>query len=474
MLGIPAAFWSYYLREEPDVKWSISAAISFPQYLQNTNAQKQKNDFIQQIEVANSGNEEAKDIVIKLPHNVTQYNITKNKSNDRITETKTQNATEIIYNDLPPAGGYQITMMTSGSPLNANQIDISHKRGKARLVSPSTNTNPYSYAITVLSILFPLIYLVLVIQSLRDFLKYQLIFSKYSKNINDLLSIRCPWYIPSTKWPQLQFDLLSQKLEETPGTYYSISQSVAYSILSTHKPTALLEGDWDKLKAKASQLLILHAEKKAQTATNKSEIIDILNTNLPNGISEEQKDQFLQKISHHYIDLALETTQASELSNILLQDQKPGLLTSKAWEKFKGKALAVVLDNIRTEIISSNGIREIESMPIWEILSNNNRYALNNLNNATLDTKNIAAERAELMEKQSKLASTISDLNIREIQLELNEQRIREKRSKVERQLDAIDHIINDPEYLERIEPDNDLFTQGNWNLLRKLINSRK
>jgi uncharacterized protein (DUF3084 family) len=82
--------------------------------------------------------------------------------------------------------------------------------------------------------------------------------------------------------------------------------------------------------------------------------------------------------------------------------------------------------------------------------------------------KNIAAERAELMEKQSKLASTISDLNIREIQLELNEQRIREKRSKVERQLDAIDHIINDPEYLERIEPDNDLFTQGNWNLLRK------
>ena len=71
-LGIPAAFWNYYLKEAPDVQYSISTSIPLA-FEEAANAKRSRNEYIQQIEVANSGKGEAKKIVIKLSEPISQF-----------------------------------------------------------------------------------------------------------------------------------------------------------------------------------------------------------------------------------------------------------------------------------------------------------------------------------------------------------------------------------------------------------------
>lgn len=71
-LGIPAAFWNYYFKESPDVRYSISTSIPLA-FEEASNSKRSTSEFVQQIEVANSGKAEAKKIVVKLAGPISQF-----------------------------------------------------------------------------------------------------------------------------------------------------------------------------------------------------------------------------------------------------------------------------------------------------------------------------------------------------------------------------------------------------------------
>ena len=95
-LGIPTAFWNYYLKESPDVQYSLSAAIplAFSDASSISKDHQTNGEFVQQIEVANSGKGEAKKIVVKIPRSINQYHLSKHTTGEPVEIINTPNEFE--------------------------------------------------------------------------------------------------------------------------------------------------------------------------------------------------------------------------------------------------------------------------------------------------------------------------------------------------------------------------------------------
>lgn len=450
------------------MQWSISTALSLPQGLLVASKNKQINEYIQQIDVVNAGNAEAKDIVIKFPGTLTQYVITKHTNDDHVKEYKTATNIEIVYDDLPPSGGYHITVMASSSPLSAEQIVVSHKSGIARYISPSSSNSLLNIG-SILPVFISIIYLLFFIQSMRDYLKYRLIFHKFSKNIREIVAMKKPWYLPDKDWPELQLNLINNRVEMTLGTYYPLSQSEAFALLNCQRPSAISEGDWDHVVDKAANLFVGHAVNKALDANSKAEIMDLLTFSMPSGMSEANKEKYQRKLSACYVDVALANATTEELVSTLMDDNKPIALHSQLWERFKLKAANKVADSLRENIVTAKGLSSLESEMALKVVSYSDRRALLELNDGMLAAAKIKTERETLNKEREQLADNSFNVNMRENAVRMEEEKIKEQRSKVWKQLEVIDRAVKDPEYLSRIEPDNDLFVPGNWALLREL-----
>ena len=140
-LGIPAAFWNYHLKEVPDVQYSISTSIPLA-FEDAANAKRSRNEYVQQIEVANSGKGEAKKIVIKLSGAISQFYLSKHSASEEPLITNNADGFELSYPSLPPSTGFQLTVKTN-TDLTGRQVDVFHQAGKARFVSPGAKKSEF-------------------------------------------------------------------------------------------------------------------------------------------------------------------------------------------------------------------------------------------------------------------------------------------------------------------------------------------
>lgn len=474
MLGLPAAFWNYFLRETPDVRYSLSAAIpiAFQEAAKGTSTRLTNDELVQQVEVANTGKAEAKRIVIKTPRSITQFHLVKHSASEQVEVFNTSDGFELVYPSLPPSSGFQITLKTSGLSLTENDLAVFHQTGKARSVSPGSRSSEAS-AWSLLSIPFLAVYLWIGYVSFRDELKYRLLFRRYSSDVGELLRNSKPWYIRVSDWPEVLEDLLRRALSESMALYMPISSSTPYMFLSNDKPEAIPQGSWDKLKEIANARLLELARAKANSAYDCAEILDLLNTQWPSGVTESNRGSVINAISFAYFNRLIDSSTAEELVKILERDQKPSSASLDAWEKFRRKAAIEIAQDIGARLLNEENIESVEKSPVWELISYSQREHLKRLHAGRI----AAAEAGEQLGKAKALKDEVFaeklNLTSRESDVSRGEARVTASRSKVYRQLEIIERVLADPTYLDRIEPEDDSFVAGNWVLLRKLVNGR-
>ncbi|MBI5908431.1 MAG: hypothetical protein HY848_00505 [Betaproteobacteria bacterium] len=471
-LGIPAAFWNYYLRESPDIQYSLSAAIplAFQELPKNYNERQGIGEFVQQIEIANSGRGEAKKIVVKIPKTISQYHLTKHSTSEQVDIYKTPGAFELSYPSLPPSSGFQITLMTSGEPLTERQLEVFHQGGKAKIVSPGSRSGESTLWNLMWILLSLFFYGWISYASFRDEFKYRFLFRRYSSNVEELLRNVRPWYIRQNDWPEVIEDLLRRALAEPVSPYSAISDCTPYKLLNSDKPGAISQSAWEKLKETSTDRLLaltkLHAERLATDA----EISDLLNMQWPIGLSEASKAALMHSISKAYFDKIIASSSADDLVKILVEGKKHPRVSTDAWDRFKDRAAKEIAKDLAMKLIREDNFSAVANSPAWDVITYYDKDKLSQLRKGRMAA--IAADE-KLRESESlkvRLANLESSLGSREVAIAASEKQISTSRAKVNRQLDAIERVIADPAYLDRIEPDDDTFVAGNWVLLRRLV----
>lgn len=465
-LGIPAAFWNYYLKEAPDVRYSISTSIPLA-FEEGVNAKHTRNEYVQQIEVANSGKGEAKKIVIKLPGSISQFYLSKHSSSEESVIKNNPNGFELSYPSLPPSASFQLTVKTN-TDLAAQQVDVFHQAGKARYVSPGAKKSELGLA-DVLWLGTSILYLFIIYSSFRDDLKYRYLFKRYSYNITDIIKSEKPWYIRKTDWPEVLKDLIASAMSTEISTYSTVSGWPHYVLLNSDRPADLTQSIWDALKGTASTRLLDALKLKARQALSKAEIYDLLSLQWPVGISETTRESAIKALSVYYLEYLLTTCSTDDLVKVLSADDKPALISIGSWELFKGKAEAEITRSVVEKIISTVSVNT-EALPEWSVLSTHNRYKLSTLKAFQVKARE-ADEKLELARKATERTNDIENgILRREVEANASEHQNQQLQKKVIRQLDVIDKLITDPSYIDRIESYDDTFAPGNWVLLRKLV----
>ncbi|MBI3096532.1 MAG: hypothetical protein HYY97_16810 [Rhodocyclales bacterium] len=520
-LGIPAAFWNYFLREAPDVQYSLSAAIplGFQDRAAGASSAETDGEFVQQIEVANPGKLEAKKIVIKVPKAVSHYKLVKHASSEHEEAFSTPTSFEVIYPSLPPSGKFQITLKTIGTPLSESSLEVSHQGGKAKAVSPGSKSNDASLVSLVLSVGTMLLYVGLIYGSTRDWLKYQFLFRNYWINIEPMLSKSRPWYIRQSDWPELFSDLVSRALSKSPEYYCSISDSSAYMLLSSSCPESLPSDAWDRLKKQASSSLIdfvvgkakkttrepelrdllsirwpigmsetakseinnelvsrycEYIRDKAKTAYKESELIDLLSIHMPDEIPEGTKVKLTKELSAIYVENILRNWTTESLVNFVAQDQKPTWLSVTAWDVLGREVKKMASTELTTRLLTKDSIEEVSASREWSLLGYWERDQLTKLRDKLVIANEASAKLQEAVDLRRSVADRERDLSRRESEIASVESIASTSREKAVRQLDVIERVLADKSYLERVEPDDNTFVEGNWALLRRLVSAEK
>lgn len=304
--------------------------------------------------------------------------------------------------------------------------------------------------------------------SFRDEFKYRYLFNRYSSGIAELLKSEKPWYIRKNDWPETLKDLIARAISTQISIYSAVAGWPQYVLLNSDRPADLTQSIWEELKDIASARLLDALKLKARQASSKAEIYDLLSLQWPIGLSETNKESAIRALSANYIEYLVTTCSTDDLVRILSADDKPSLISTESWERFKGKAEAEIIRLVAEKIISTVSIN-VESLPEWSVISTINRYKLSTLKE--FQTK--ACEADEKLESARKLTERLNSLEneilCREAEANASEHRNRQLQNKVMRQLDVIDKLIANPSYIDRIESYDDTFAPGNWALLRKL-----
>ncbi|OZI50708.1 hypothetical protein CAL20_23020 [Bordetella genomosp. 4] len=207
---------------------------------------------------------------------------------------------------------------------------------------------------------------------------------------------------------------------------------------------------------------------KARQSFSKEDVHDILAIQWPAGVSEANRESVVKTLSDVYLEFVVTTSSNKDLVEILSADCKPSLIARKSWDQFKSRAELEVMKGAVEKLVNAPSIN-IESFPEWGVLSSLNKFKLSTLSKLQSKAQE-ADEKLDSAQKLSDRADAIErSVSRREMEAELSEHRNQELGKKVICQLDLIDKLITDPSYIDRIEPYDDTFTSGNWDILRKL-----
>ena len=123
-LSIVALFTYYLSIERANIKYSLSEIIPVSFLNEKSPAN------IQQLEVKNFGNKEAKKIQIKARGKIVDYKLFPYSKADAFEDFMSENSIEIVYPELPPGGSFKLIIKSLVEGINEEDINISHSSGK--------------------------------------------------------------------------------------------------------------------------------------------------------------------------------------------------------------------------------------------------------------------------------------------------------------------------------------------------------
>ena len=485
-------------REKPDVRYDLWAGTILP-------GKDGSELFAQQIKVVNSGTKVAEDITLKVEADIIDFKISKNRTSDEITTSRSKKGIEIDYPSLSPEGEFSISL-TVKKELNPQHVKVLHKGGNAEPITSSPK-NVIGMVLSFCLITWFLALSYLGFNHYRENVAWRWQEARSYDTVMELLRSNRPWHMKKETYTEIRTELIDNAIKylRSDTHYGDIDKSLHYRALGQKQPDFISKEKWNNIKDEAEKGLVRFAEQIANKQHNLDNKLYILKMRMPTEMQEKKWDTICKLMEDSWLSCslinALKYFHSDSLESSLIQP-KPDKIPEDKWTdyldilkklyvSYLGEKLTDYSSNSYSDMITFLDKRNLEPLgKKREYLENwaykkeyiETKYKVVKFgSNEFLEKAKPDWLKIEDWKELQELATQLVSISKREedsVKREDNsinrELKTTEKRKQVLRQLEVINDIFNDPTTIDRIEQGDILFATGNFENLKKMANYLK
>lgn len=244
-VALVAAAFAYQLsKKAPDVRYSLSERIP----VTFATADEVPSESVQRLEIRNVGNEEARDVQVKLSARVTWFKLLKHSEKSAPIVFSNRVPFELVYPSLPPEASFVIIFRSTGSVQNA-AVSVRHSAGlatEALTKTPSTWPGWIIWFIIVLNLATSAHSLLV---SQRDRADSRLA----SKKLSEVFEAKKPIFVSRSTWKAAVKNAVMKRIDQTSDTDEALERSAATLVLNLTKPGQVDQILWGEMVASAAK-----------------------------------------------------------------------------------------------------------------------------------------------------------------------------------------------------------------------------
>jgi hypothetical protein len=293
---------------------------------------------------------------------------------------------------------------------------------------------------------------------LVDLLTYSIKTSSIFDNISKYFTIRKPKHFPGNQWKEIVEEInknfvVSKKLNEK---FYLTAEEIIKE-LNAGMPSGMSGVHWDQYKEYLLKRYYEIIYRDLLRETNPIKFLKKVDISI---LSKEKQDR-LNDLAYKIELTNFDNISSIYAANDFLKKEKPEWITIEDLSKFEKKAEAYV------ELEKS--AKRYQSL-LYALNDIVNLVPLKEKPNDTIDNK----EWDKITDLESKISTIAIKIEEDKEQLETEKKETQELKNKILKQLEIINDTLTDPKSIDRIEPYDNPFSEGNFTNLHNLANLLK
>lgn len=293
---------------------------------------------------------------------------------------------------------------------------------------------------------------------LVDFLSYSIKTSSHFDNLSKYFTIKQPVHFPDNQWKEITEEInknfiVSKKLNER---FYLGAEDIVKE-LNAGMPNGMLSEYWGQYK---EYLLKRYYEIIYRDLLREMYPIKFLQKVDLSILNKEKQDR-LKNLAYKIELTNFENISSLHTANDFLEKEKPDWISVEDLKKLEKKA---------QEYIDIDRSKEKYQFLLFALKDITNLTPLEEKQSDIIDDK----EWAKVTDLESKISSIAIKIEEDKVKLETEKQETEELKNKILKQLKIINDTLNDPKSLDRIEPYDNPFVEGNFENLQILSNLLK
>lgn len=476
------AIQKVYFTDKTEIVYSLSNDI-YTSLIDSEDRQ-----VIQQLTIKNIGAQRAERVVISINEPIDTYDLQKYSELDSVHVINTKTKFELIYPFLPPNGQIEVLLKNKNKGIGKNNLVVKHDFGLGKEVFQKNDTFSIAIALPLLACVVYILWTVrhIYMDSFGSDVKYN--------PVDKILNRSKPLWLSSVKWNELRKEALEHYFRKDTS-YTKLNALSCWQVLNNEKPHYLTNNEWTRVVNDAIRKFKDIFTEMIITRSYLTLSEDLFSIEKPKQFSFSDWKEILNLINNYYIYYQFGNKSFAWMQNPSeqLSTQKPNLIDNDVDKKYK----TIVREAYFTKIVS-NLLRRDDSNVLQHydlsLLEEDQRNEINKISARLGDIKKAQQYYFKLREVTvGQLKPTENDLidkgawenlvtmdqkiaDILKNEKLAEEDRIKfaNLRHRVEKQLDIIDRILSDPDYVTKIEDYNDAFSSGNLKNLKKLSSDLK
>jgi hypothetical protein len=458
---------------------------------------------VQQVLVANKGDSPAKNIHLKIPKGIVDYQVDKNYATDAPQVDKASDNFEVIYPELAPQGQFRVVLKTTGIEIGRSDLSIRHQSGWA---VDAFNAPASLWSWLVIAIAFGGALLSAATGLAQIPLTKAESWMRKAEGYDswqEVLNSERPFYISVPKWRNIRNVAIQNTKTIVYLTAGTIDKSAWYRFLDGRRPTALTESEWEELRVRLSDKLQKALADVVPHGFSVSALEPLLALRKPSAMLDSSWNLFTTLIGTRFVELSIDEIRfENKLTKLKekLDQPLPGVISSGLAKQYRdavrGRYETVIRKDLEFEDSPYDWLNRQDLSPFTEPEIKNLKERAAELSQLRFDrmfvytnpNKFLETDRPKWMSKHeyeiySRIAQRLIDVSHEEEAVSKTRQEVEERREKVItnlneteqaktrilRQLTILEQFLRDPSILERLEEYDQPFAPGNLAILKRI-----
>lgn len=467
-----------YFTDKPDVVYSLSNEIY------TSLIDSEDREIFQQLTIKNVGAQGVEKLIISINKPVVSYDIKKYSETDSVKVVSAKSKFELIYPFLPPNGQIEILIKNTKQGITKSNLEVKHNSGLGKEVFEKSNSMSILFWAPVA--FYAVLIVVMLYSSYKDMFTTDI---KYNP-VDKILKRPKPFLLSSFKWNEFRKEALDNYFDKD-RFLLKADDLLCWQVLNSDKPDYLTNDEWKKVLNDASKKF---KELFAARVITRNYFIlsdEVFSLDKPKQLSTTDWKEIANLISDYYIYYCFTQRRLSWDRDFIeeLNKPKPDKIQADADSKYKSIIREIFFSKIVSNLIRFSGSEQLDKKYDISLLDDDQKEQLKTISEGLdgirtgkqynmklheiiaggLKESNRDLIAPEDWSRLTELNAKISAIIENEDSAQKDSEKFKRLRERVEKQLDIIDRVLIDPDYLAKIEDYGDTFNSGNLKNLARI-----